>query len=259
MRYWCATADLGYDQSNRWDVREHGETDCSALVIHALREAGFDTGNASYTGNMREELMKHGWERVAPNLYNAQPGDILLSEAHHTCAVISGYGLQALIAQASIDENGNIKGGKAGDQSGYETNVKKIYQRVGGWDMILRYRRTNAKLDIDGWIGALTVSAWQRALKSPYIDGVISGQDPINIEHLERLIAATWEATGESWLVFRVQRIIGASRDGFIGPETVRKLQEHLNEIGNYKLDPDGYLGPLTAKALQMSLNAGLW
>ena len=47
MIYWCQTVSLGYDQSNRLDFRDGGETDCSALVLHALREAGFDTGSAT--------------------------------------------------------------------------------------------------------------------------------------------------------------------------------------------------------------------
>ncbi|HAQ1358672.1 TPA: hypothetical protein IX176_000598 [Enterococcus faecium] len=38
MNYWCQTVSLGYDQSNRQDFRDGGETDCSALVIHALKE-----------------------------------------------------------------------------------------------------------------------------------------------------------------------------------------------------------------------------
>lgn len=60
MRYWCNQANLGYDQSNRQDFRDGGECDCSSLVIHCLKEAGFATGNASYTGNMSSELCSHG-------------------------------------------------------------------------------------------------------------------------------------------------------------------------------------------------------
>ena len=29
MRYWCDEGDLGYDQSQRWNICEGGECDCS--------------------------------------------------------------------------------------------------------------------------------------------------------------------------------------------------------------------------------------
>ena len=67
MLYWCDEANLGYDQGNRWDIRPGGECDCSSLVIHALREAGFATGAASYTGDMAKALAANGWRGVAPD------------------------------------------------------------------------------------------------------------------------------------------------------------------------------------------------
>ena len=47
----CEDWDLGYDQDNRWDVRDGGECDCSSLVIWALRAAGFEVVGmvAAYT------------------------------------------------------------------------------------------------------------------------------------------------------------------------------------------------------------------
>lgn len=137
MDYYCRVASVGYDQWQRWDIWDGGETDCSALVIGCLNEAGFDTGNASYTGNMSGELCARGWTRLAPDLSTCRPGDILLNDGSHTAAVIDGYGWDATVAQASIDENGNISGGQAGDQTGYETNERGMYDYP--WDCILRY------------------------------------------------------------------------------------------------------------------------
>lgn len=135
MIYWCDEADLGYDQWNRWDVREGGETDCSALVITALQEAGFDTGSATYTGNMSSNLTARGWKRVANN-GRPQKGDILLNDVNHV-GVWTGYG----VAQASGDEKGGITGGRAGDQTGYETFVTNGYYNYP-WDCYLRYEGT---------------------------------------------------------------------------------------------------------------------
>ncbi len=140
MRYWCDEGNLGYDQNERWDIWEGGESDCSSLVIHVLREAGFDTGDASYTGNLSDELCARGWRRLVPEISDARPGDILLNDVHHVCMVVDGYGWGATIGQASIDENGNARGGRAGDQTGYETVTKPIYVYGDGWDCILRYQ-----------------------------------------------------------------------------------------------------------------------
>ena len=38
MRYWCAGANMGYSQSDRWNFNASaGNCDCSSLVIHSLR------------------------------------------------------------------------------------------------------------------------------------------------------------------------------------------------------------------------------
>lgn len=132
MVYWCVEGNLGYDQDQRWNIWEGGECDCSSLVVHALQEAGFETGDASYTGNMSKNLCDHGWERVDNDGY-PRVGDILLNDRCHV-AVYVGNGL---VAQASIDERGKARGGKSGDQSGYETNLKPYYDYP--WDCYLRY------------------------------------------------------------------------------------------------------------------------
>lgn len=131
MRYWCDQGNLGYDQYQRQDIRYGGECDCSSLVIFALNEAGFDTGAASYTGNMKANLTARGW-KVVPNNGRPQKGDVLLKESAHTAAWLGDC-----LAQASIDERGRITGGASGDQTGYETNTRSYYDYP--WDFYLRY------------------------------------------------------------------------------------------------------------------------
>lgn len=131
MRYWCDEGNLGYDQYQRQDIRYGGECDCSSLVIFCLNEAGFDTGAASYTGNMKSNLTARGWKAV-PNNGSPQKGDILLNEGSHVAAWLGDC-----LAQASIDERGKITGGASGDQSGYETNTRSYYNYP--WDFYLRY------------------------------------------------------------------------------------------------------------------------
>ena len=163
MIYWCTQANLGYDQSNRWDIRVGGECDCSSLVIFACREAGFDTGSASYTGNMSANFTARGWKRVSNN-GNPQYGDILLNDTHHV-AVYIGNGQ---LAQASIDENGRVTGGAAGDQIDYETNVKGYYNYP--WDCYLRYagaQSGSSSPSVDGSIDDLA----RRVINGEFGDG----------------------------------------------------------------------------------------
>ena len=132
MKAWCEERDLGYDQMQRWDIRPGGEADCSSLVIRALQDSGFDTGSASYTGDLSSNLCARGWVRL-PVDGNPQPGDICLNDAEHV-AVCTSLGM---ISYASIDENGGISGGESGDQTGFETKTAPYYDHP--WDCYLRY------------------------------------------------------------------------------------------------------------------------
>lgn len=206
MRYWCDQGNLGYDQYNRQDIRYGGECDCSSLVIFALNEAGFDTGAASYTGNMKSNLTARGW-KVVPNNGSPKKGDILLNEGAHTAAWLGDC-----LAQASIDENGRIRGGMAGDQTGYETNTRSYYNYP--WDFYLRY--------------------------APGIDTTCStsGSDLVKAAQL--------------WLMEMGYSVGPYGIDGVNGPDTkaalTRCLQKTLN-IAGAGLDVDGIYGAKTAAA----------
>lgn len=255
MRYWCEEANLGYDQGNRWDVRIGGESNCSSLTIFSLREAGFDTGNASWTGDLSDNLTARGWKRIPADISTCRPGDILLNDACHVCVVIAGYGWDAIIAQASIDENGQTHGGESGDQTGRETNVRGVYEYSRGWDCILRYvgdsDPVDAPLVVDGWLGRKSVTRWQEVMGTKP-DGIVSGQYAPNAKYYPHLTAVDFGDDG-SWLVSSIQVGLGVEADGILGPETVKAIQQYVGT------EPDGYLGPVTAKAIQCRLNEGRW
>lgn len=162
MRYWCAVANLGYSQSDRWNFNPSGgNCDCSSLVIHCLREAGFDTGSATYTGNLSGELTKRGWTRLPAN-GNPQPGDILLNDVHHVAVYLGG----GKLAQASISERGTAYG-KAGDQTGRETNIRSCYSYP--WNCYLHYGNgggssaSTGALAVDGNVGPPRYAAGSRS------------------------------------------------------------------------------------------------
>lgn len=143
MLYWCEEGNLGYDQQNRWDIRVGGECDCSSLVYWCLWEAWLlqkPSGNLYdhllYTGTLRRDLKAAGWKELPPDLSLCKPGDVLLNDGAHVAAVVKGSGWSATLAQASIDENGNIAGGQSGDQTGRETNVRQVYSYP--WNVIMR-------------------------------------------------------------------------------------------------------------------------
>ena len=232
MNYWCQTVSLGYDQSNRQDFRDGGETDCSALVIHALKEAGFDTGSATYTGNMRSNLTKRGWKVIANN-GRPQAGDILLNDVNHVAVYIGG----GKLAQASIDERGRITGGRGGDQTGWETNVRSYYNYP--WNCYLRYVGTNTtttqqtgKLDEDGMFGPSTAN---RAMEYEGIapDSEVSHQ--YRQECNKNLYAASFDKT-------------------LIGSNLIRTWQKRLKAKGFYKGEIDGLCGTEMIKAMQRVL-----
>lgn len=56
---------MGYSQMDCQDSNSAGGScDCSNLVIHSLQEVVFDTGGASYAGNLSGELATRVWVRL---------------------------------------------------------------------------------------------------------------------------------------------------------------------------------------------------
>lgn len=261
----CRVWSVGYCQTHRWNVYNGGETDCSALVIWALRQGGFDTGGATYTGNLSYNLTRRGWLRLPANLGILQPGDILLNDTHHVCMVISGHGHNAIIAQASIDERGRASGGRAGDQTGYETNERRVYSYRHGWDCILRYKGAGAsapakqpsssgKLEIDGLWGAGTSLLAQKVLGTTP-DGIVSSQYVGN-RGILKACTGGWEWVKNpkgSRLIVKMQKIMKLEPDGIAGIDFVHGLERR------YGFEPDrGFDYPSnTVKELQRRLNEG--
>lgn len=254
MRYWCAVANMGYSQSDRWNFNPSGgNCDCSSLVIHCLKEAGFDTGSATYTGNLSDNLTKRGWIRLPAN-GNPQAGDILLNDVHHVAVALGG----GKLAQASISERGTAYG-RAGDQTGRETNIRGYYSYP--WNCYLRYQGAQSSapaansgaIAVDGNVGPATVRKWQQVMGTA-VDGIISGQQvPDERTYWRPAIdsSVVRYGAGGSDLIRAVQRRLGCGVDGLLGPATIKAIQRH------YGLAQDASFGPATARALQSALNQG--
>lgn len=141
MKKIAADSKHGYSQVNRWgSPNTWSDYDCSSLVISAYEAAGVKvkTAGATYTGNMYNAFVKCGFKDVTSKINLATgagliAGDVLLNHQDHTAMMISS----SQLAQASIDENGGIMGGKVGDQTGYEIHTRSYYSYP--WDCVLRY------------------------------------------------------------------------------------------------------------------------
>jgi len=124
----------GYSQARRGDR----DTDCSKIVIDGLKVAGFDTGAATYTGNMLAPILSAGFKDVT-NLINLRTGeglkrgDILLRpktirRGGHAAFFI-GNG-QIVQAQADYD-------GVYGDGNSREIRIQAYYDSP--FIFVLRY------------------------------------------------------------------------------------------------------------------------
>lgn len=120
-----------------------GDRDCSSAVISAYEAAGISCGGATYTGNMRECMVKTGNFRWRPMSFIAQTGDTYLNIDCHTAMCLSST--PDILMEFSINEKGGTLGGKVGDQkqSGEwdetygrgESHLKKYYDYP--WNGIL--------------------------------------------------------------------------------------------------------------------------
>lgn len=168
----------GYSQKSRWGdgegtcnieitgkvyELEQGDRDCSSAIISAYEAAGISCGGATYTGNMRSNMVATGNFRWHPmrDGYVAKAGDVYLNEGNHTAMCLSE--VPDLLMEFSISETGGIDG-EEGDQTGWESHTCAYYNYP--WDGILECINTeNASIDSCYWIKD-NVGWWYR-----YADG----------------------------------------------------------------------------------------
>lgn len=116
-------------------------------------------------------------------------------------------------------------------------------------------------LDVDGWLGAVTITRWQGDVGT-VPDGEIWGQWAPNRWRYPAITCPVRYDNGTgSALVRAVQEIIGLEPDGVIGYWFVGTLQDWLDRRG-HDIGPAGVdhiLGNATARAVQESINAGEW
>lgn len=258
-----------------------GDRDCSSAVVTALRAVGVNTFGASYTGNMREQLLKtglFGWRKMG--VKSAQRGDIYLNEKCHTAVCVSPYGSARgdLLAQFSISEKGAVTGTK-GDQTGRESNIKAYYNYP--WDGTLYWLgdgktlngsntevadNTVPSLGDTRYFGPKMAKELQRQLGTT-ADGVISGQWPANerylwacdrgvIEYVKGGVGSNAVRALQDKVGCKVYPVVGGVQARQMGSGTVFKHQQWLiaQGISCGSSGADGYQGRDTNVAIGQAL-----
>lgn len=258
-----------------------GDRDCSSAVVTALRAVGVNTFGASYTGNMREQLLKtglFGWRKMG--VKSAQRGDIYLNEKCHTAVCVSPYGSARgdLLAQFSISEKGTVTGTK-GDQTGRESNIKAYYSYP--WDGTLYWLgdgktlngsntevadNTVPSLGDTRYFGPKMAKELQRQLGTT-ADGVISGQWPANerylwacdrgvIEYVKGGVGSNAVRALQDKVGCKVYPVVGGVQARQMGSGTVFKHQQWLiaQGISCGSSGADGYQGRDTNAAIGQAL-----
>lgn len=258
-----------------------GDRDCSSAVVTALRAVGVNTFGASYTGNMREQLLKtglFGWRKMG--VKSAQRGDIYLNEKCHTAVCVSPYGSARgdLLAQFSISEKGTVTGTK-GDQTGRESNIKAYYSY--SWDGTLYWLgdgktlngsntevadNTVPSLGDTRYFGPKMAKELQRQLGTT-ADGVISGQWPANerylwacdrgvIEYVKGGVGSNAVRALQDKVGCKVYPVVGGVQARQMGSGTVFKHQQWLiaQGISCGSSGADGYQGRDTNVAIGQAL-----
>lgn len=258
-----------------------GDRDCSSAVVTALRAVGVNTFGASYTGNMREQLLKtglFGWRKMG--VKSAQRGDIYLNEKCHTAVCVSPYGSARgdLLAQFSISERGTVTGTK-GDQTGRESNIKAYYSYP--WDGTLYWLgdgktlngsntevadNTVPSLGDTRYFGPKMAKELQRQLGTT-ADGVISGQWPANerylwacdrgvIEYVKGGVGSNAVRALQDKVGCKVYPVVGGVQARQMGSGTVFKHQQWLiaQGISCGSSGADGYQGRDTNVAIGQAL-----
>ena len=270
-----AAAEIGY---SRWDDPEAGSKYgrdyaarhgayygssgvpyCAMFVTWVLRQVGMTPvgGDFAYVPYGINAASTAG--RLIPK-QQALPGDYLCFDwdgdgvADHVGFVEANRGSWVQTIE------GNTSSGAAGSQS----NGGGVYRRARSWDDVCavirpEYEHAQAPaggvLDADGYWGEATTRRLQEVLATP-IDGIISDQNAA-WQEMNPALTSGWEwtptPTEGSAVVEELQRRLGTTADGLMGPATISALETR------YGYEPDGHLDAPsnTIRALQNALNQG--
>lgn len=229
-------SNIGYNQARRWTYLDRvnkriipgQDTDCSALSMGLAYLAGYPVNidaQPCYTGTAADIMHAAGWKIADVSRWSlaqindaSVAGSQLVGDGHMMIKTVHGN----LWLSANIDENGNISGGRPGNQTGTEVSVRELWNRHGGWqtlitppDVVTVSVPSTAVVMMRGSQGP-RVAALQRGLLAVFP----SYAAPIKTSGgADGVFGA-----GTERVVREFQKRSGLSADGIVGPQTLAKL-----------------------------------
>lgn len=200
---------------------------------------------------------------------SGKPGDIVLFDWNHSgssdhIGIIekknSDGSYTCIEGNTSLSNNSN----------GGEVMRRKRYQSQISWICRPKYTETSAttvstttkttgKLTVDGEWGQTTTTMTQKVMGT-VMDGIVSGQLKSCKKYLPAVSTASWKFVSSSKngsaVIKEIQKLVGVTRDGHAGKNTVKAMQKFLNKKGYSCGAVDGYMGSKTVKAWQKYINS---
>lgn len=198
----------GYNQA----ARDGGvDYDCSSAVYMACIKMGFPWTLPSFsTRTMKGRLEANGWI-WHEGTDGVGRGDILWMPGH-TAMATSGVRM----GEACIDENGNIYGGRPGDQTGNEIRVANI--NIYNWKGYWRY-----EMNVE--------DIWNFEINGVKARDRLYGMDAIQLPHIINALDSTEDPSGRGmrftthdhvkYLAAAIQELL----------ETNKKILERLDTL----------------------------
>lgn len=220
----------GYSQQTRWGNPDY---DCSSFVLSAYKAAGANIGNATYTGNMRSELLKHGFKDVTSkcNLSTQkglQPGDILMWHQGGT----NGHTAMYVKKDQIVHARGQSYGSPSPGDQGTEIAVCPYYR--GKWQYVLRYTGTETAKDTS-----------QTVINAPKTDSAVKRYKVIT-----EMPIIKYGSVGRAVKVWQI--IVGVEADGEFGKITKTATLQFQKAYG---LEQDAEVGSNTWSAGLKTIN----
>lgn len=164
-----------------------------------------------------------------------------------------------------------IEGNTSSGSSGSQSNGGGVYRRTRSWGTVncviavpyVGGSSSSGELEVDGLWGEATTLKLQNVLGAPYKDGVISRQNS-KWKSIAPGCTTGWEWKSSGYksgsaVIKLVQKKVGVTADGILGPDTINALITYFMKYGSGATKADGKLDrkSKTIKAMQRRLNEG--
>ncbi|GAE91522.1 N-acetylmuramoyl-L-alanine amidase [Gracilibacillus boraciitolerans JCM 21714] len=244
------------NDANRWGGADY----LISVHINAGGGTGYEDyiynqlSNSSRTAEMRNIMHKAITAEIQMPNRGMKRADFHMLRESHMPAILTENGFIDAANDAIRLKNDSFLNDIA--QGGHVNGLLKIFRlkkKVKAKDpnVVKAKKKTKeTNLKIDGWWGEKTTKALQKYLGT-VVDSVISNQ--LRNAVTDKIVSGITFIEGGSLVVKALQSKVGAKVDGYLGPQTIRKLQQYIGT------PVDGVISEpsMVIKELQKRLNNG--